>query len=231
MQAIEEFSDLGSGFQLSMRDLEIRGAGNLLGPEQSGYINEIGFELYNRILDDAVKELKQKEFGFLFEEKDDISYLENDELQIETDYDALFPTYYINSDMERFYYYKRLYNLITFEELNVLIDEIEDRFGKTTKEVEELFFAVKVRIASLGTGITKITINKNNLQIEFPPQSNQKFYDKIFQDIVDFISLIPNAHMKQISKKLICEIDMDKRQNAIDILWRLKKTVQVITHE
>ena len=112
LQAIEEFTDLGSGFQLAMRDMEIRGAGNLLGGEQSGFINEIGFDLFQKILEEAVQELRNDEFSDLFKDtKKKPNLFKNDDISIELEFDAMFPPDYIESDTERFSYYKALYNL------------------------------------------------------------------------------------------------------------------------
>lgn len=232
LQAIEEFSDLGSGFQLALRDLEIRGAGNLLGPEQSGFINDIGFELYNKILDDAVRELKHGEFNDVFQDSlQDLSFLDNEEIQIETEFDALFPQDYIKSDKERFYYYKRLYNLSSFDELSRVITELEDKFGKPPKQVFELFFAVKLRIASLNTGFIKVAISGKILSVEFPPESNNIFYDRIFQEIIGEITSNNEAKLKQTGKKFVANFSLEKREQAIDILWRLKKFIQSLVND
>jgi transcription-repair coupling factor (superfamily II helicase) len=230
LQAIEEFSDLGSGFQLAMRDLEIRGAGNLLGPEQSGYINEIGFELYHKLLDEAVSELRQNEFADLFKNQitKDSSYLNNDEIQIELANDALLPGTYIESDKERFYYYKRLFDIKENADLLTLIEEINDKFGKAPKEAIELFFAVKLRISSLGTGFTKIEIKNRKLKAEFPEQDNIKFYENAFPYIIDYINTLNGAVLSQDKKKLILEIPLQNKSEAIEIMWRIKKSIELI---
>jgi transcription-repair coupling factor (superfamily II helicase) len=228
LQAIEEFSDLGSGFQLAMRDLEIRGAGNLLGPEQSGFINEMGFELYHKILDEAVKELRAEEFPELIDgsDIDEIDYLKNEDIQIDINSNALLPKDYIKSDKERFYYYKRLYNITNQADLSIIEDEIADRFGKPPRETEELLFAVKLRIAALNTGFTKIELRANKLLLEFPPASNEKFYQNIFPDLIDVITSFENSILKQKSKKLFFEVLIKNRYDVIEKLWRIKKTIE-----
>lgn len=230
LQAIEEFSDLGSGFQLAMRDLEIRGAGNLLGPEQSGYINEIGFELYHKLLDEAVAELRYNEFAELFKNQitKDTSYLNNDEIQIELEHDALLPGTYIESDKERFYYYKRLFEVKENADLLTLIEEIRDKFGKAPKEAMELFFAVKLRISSLGTGFMKIEIKHRKLRAEFPDQANTKFYETAFPFIIDYINTLNESKLIQENKKLIMEIPLQSKSEAIEIMWRIKKSIELI---
>ncbi len=230
LQAIEEFSDLGSGFQLAMRDLEIRGAGNLLGPEQSGYINDIGFELYHKLLDEAVSELRHNEFADLFKTQitKDSSYLNNDEIQIELANDALLPGTYIESDKERFYYYKRLFDIKENADLLTIIEEINDKFGNPPKEAQELFFAVKLRISSLGTGFTKIEIKNRKLKAEFPEKENLKFYENAFPYIIDYINTLSGATLLQDKKKLLLEIPINSKSEAIEIMWRIKKSIELI---
>ncbi len=228
LQAIEEFSDLGSGFQLAMRDLEIRGAGNLLGPEQSGFINEMGFELYHKILDEAVKELRTEEFPELIDDSDieDVEYLKNEDIQIDINRNALLPKDYIKSDKERFYYYKRLYNIDNQSDLSIIEEEIKDRFGKTPRETEELLFAVKLRIIALNTGFTKIELRANKLILEFPPAGNEMFYHNIFPDLIDVITSYDNSILKQNNKKLYYEVVINNRNDIIEKLWRIKKTIE-----
>ncbi len=229
LQAVEEFVDLGSGFQLAMRDLEIRGAGDLLGPDQSGFINEIGLELYQKILDEAVAELRVEEFSGVFDE-DELTrkkLFENQDIAIEVDSDALLPGDYIESDTDRFMYYKRLYNISTVDELNGIIDELRDKYGKLPKEARELIFAVKLRIAALNTGLTKISLKGNKLIAEFPPDSNAEFYEKAFPVIAEMIPEIPNSNLEQKNKKLQLKINIDSRDRAVEVLFRLKKNLEM----
>ena len=233
LQAIEEFSDLGSGFQLAMRDLEIRGAGNMLGPEQSGYINEIGFELFHKILDEAVAELRYEEFGEVFKDKkanEEMKFF-NEDIQIDIGSDALLPSDYVNSDTERFSYYKRLYNVCNVQELQEIIDEITDKFGKPPVQAKQLYFAVRLRIAVLNTGFTKVTLLKHKLVAEFPPETFTEFYEKAFPVIIDFIQIIENSQLVTNNKKLLLEVPINKKDEAIEIMWRIKKALQVHLNE
>ncbi|MBM2813492.1 MAG: transcription-repair coupling factor [Ignavibacteria bacterium] len=226
LQAIEEFTDLGSGFQLAMRDLEIRGAGNLLGPEQSGFINEIGFEMYHKVLDEAVKELRQEEFKDLFHESVTLPLLtENDDIAIELNKDALLPADYIKSDTERFQYYKELYKLRKADELKAVIDELTDRFGKLPKPAMELVFAVKVRIAALGTGFTKISFKDKSFIAELPSKDNHDYFDKVFPVIREFLEEYPQTNFIENQNTTLLEFPYDNRDSAPEILWRLKKTI------
>ena len=130
IQALEQFSELGSGFNIAMKDLEIRGAGDLLGGEQSGFINEIGFDTYQKIMNEAIEELKENEFKDLYENED--SGIEKEyvkDLQIDTDFELLFSDEYINNVTERLSLYNELGNVKTEEELIVFQNKLIDRFG------------------------------------------------------------------------------------------------------
>jgi transcription-repair coupling factor (superfamily II helicase) len=230
LQAIEEFTDLGSGFRLAMRDLEIRGAGNLLGAEQSGYIDDMGFELYQKILEEAVAELRAEEFGELFKDRDDFKsdFLKNSDIAIEIDSDAFIPADYIKSNTERFEFYRQLYNVPTNGELDIIREEMEDRFGKLPDEVLDLIFAVKLRIASLMTGFVKIGLRNNRLTAEFPSETNSEYYETAFPEITEFLNEIPGAKIYQHRKTLLLDIDVENRDEAVEVLWRIKQTAQFV---
>ncbi|HUF07892.1 MAG TPA: transcription-repair coupling factor, partial [Rhodothermales bacterium] len=142
LRAIEEFSDLGSGFNIAMRDLDIRGAGNLLGAEQSGFIDEIGFETYHRILDEAVRELRSEEFGSLF---DETPRAEPVECTVDLDTDALLPVSYVSSSPERLNIYRRLNDAPDAGALAAIREELHDRFGDVPSVVDNLLRSIKVR--------------------------------------------------------------------------------------
>jgi len=230
LQAIEEFTELGSGFQLSMRDLEIRGAGNLLGAEQSGFIIDIGFDLFQKIIDEAINELKYDEFSDIFEKPEipEKEKIKNEDIIIEIDKDALFPNNYISNDTERFNYYKKLYLIRSFEELNELIKEINDRFGKFPPEAENLIYVVKLRITAVNTGFTRINVKNNILACEFPSSDNQFYYDKVFPIILDYISTMSNTKLVQTKTKLILEYYMNNNNDAIEFLWKINKTLDLL---
>lgn len=229
LQAIEEFTELGSGFKLSMRDLEIRGAGNLLGAEQSGFIIDIGFELYQKVLDEAVNELKNTEFADIFNElpvDDKPKYL-NDEIAIETDDDALFPPDYIKGDTDRFMYYKKLYTLSNTTELDEVISEIKDKFGKMPLAAQNLIFAVKLRIAALSTGFTRIIVKKNKLVCEFPPRDFKDYYDVVFPHIIDYLNQTEGVSLRQSKDKVFLEIPLNKRSDTLEYIWKIKKITEL----
>ncbi len=229
LQALEEHTDLGSGMKLALRDLEIRGAGDIFGKEQSGFINEIGFEMFHKILDEAVAELKSEEFSEFFAESRDkkqTTFLRNEELQIEVDFDAFIPMEYITHEMERFRYYKELYNVRSSDELNLLQQELRDKFGKIPIEVENLFKIVNLRIKALNTGIEKIKVKSKSLFLEFPDKSNQQFYDEIFPILMEFAISIQGAKLIERRERLEIRIPIDSFNNVVEIVWRLKKTIE-----
>lgn len=230
LQAIQEFTDLGSGLKLAMRDLEIRGAGNLLGPEQSGFIIEMGFELYQKVLDEAVSELKSEEFSDVFEieEEQTPSYLIIEDIQIEIGRDAYFPDNYMNSPTDRFSYYKKLYNVSSNKELDSLVVEIEDRFGKMPDTAKDLVFAVRMRIAALETGFVKIILRGSRMIAEFPSDSNEEYYNFIFRNLVEYLNTLPNSKLNQKHNKLFLEIPIEERSSAIEYLWKIKQTIKMI---
>ena len=188
LQALQEFNELGSGFNLAMRDLEIRGAGNLLGAEQSGFIESMGFETYTRILEEAVQELKEEEFQDLFP-AGERRVRRGQETVVEPEFDALIPESYLPSDVERLAVYRRLYAMTTETQLQEVADELCDRFGKFPAEVDNLFGVVKLRLRAARVGFKKVNISEQGMEMEFPPESDQEFYEgEIFQGIIGEVS-------------------------------------------
>jgi transcription-repair coupling factor (superfamily II helicase) len=230
LQAIEEFTDLGSGFKLAMRDMEIRGAGNLLGGEQSGFIADIGFDLFHKILDEAVQELRYEEFGDIFDDKYKKKPIgiSNEEMAIELNADALIPADYISADTERYQYYKNLYDSKSNEELKKISEEMEDRFGKMPKQVKELLFVVKLRIAALNTGFQKIIVKRGFFIAEFPPEEAKEFYEVAFPDISEYLQELDGARLYQDKSKLYFRMEYESRNEIVEIFWRIRKTVESI---
>ena len=216
LQAIEEFTELGSGFNLAMRDLEIRGAGNLLGAEQSGFIESMGFETYTHILDEAVTELKQQEFKDFFPVSEGRKRLAP-ETVVEVELDALIPASYIESDMERLEIYRRMYALSTHEQLQELGEELKDRFGTHPIQVQNLFNAVRVRLVAASLGFRKGLMGKHTIEIEFPPDSDTAFYESpTFQRLTNEISSWKdkNVRLKQDEKVLKLVVRFVEGQTA-----------------
>ncbi|MBX2990763.1 MAG: transcription-repair coupling factor [Bacteroidetes bacterium] len=205
LQAVEEFTELGSGFNLAMRDLEIRGAGNLLGGEQSGFIESMGFEMYTKILEEAVAELKEQEFQDLFGRVESRVEAENQAV-VEADFDVRIPDSYIESDNERLVIYRRLYAVVNNDTLREIAAELVDRFGKHPDEVENLFNLVRIRLKASKLGFRKVNISKGGLSIEFPPETESAFYESDrFQLLMTHIAqkMKKRAAIRQNGKSLI----------------------------
>jgi transcription-repair coupling factor (superfamily II helicase) len=188
LQALQEFNELGSGFNLAMRDLEIRGAGNLLGSEQSGFIEMMGFETYTRVLEEAVQEVKEQEFRELFSEE--LSQTAGkQEAIVDAEIDAFLPESYVASDVERMTVYRRLYSLSTEEQLHEVVLELKDRFGAPPVEVESLFALVQMKLVAGRIGFQKVYVSPERIEVLFPPESNTRFYESEgFQELMTRIS-------------------------------------------
>ena len=194
LRAIEEFSELGSGFNIAMQDLDIRGAGNLLGAEQSGFIADIGFETYHRILNEAIQELKQTDFKELFkDEKDDSSqaFLNvkfGSDCQIDTDLQLLFPDKYIQSTSERMLLYRELDNIESEEALIQFEAGLADRFGKLPNESIELIEVVRLRRIAIQLGMERITLKNHKMVCHFISDPQSVFYQSpAFTQILRYI--------------------------------------------
>jgi len=190
LKAIEEFSDLGSGFNISMRDLDIRGAGNLLGGEQSGFISEIGFEMYHKILNEAIQELKETDFKELFaavpNDKTPVKFVHD--CTIDTDLEILIPDEYVSSIKERMSLYKDLDDIEEEEKLAAFEKNLIDRFGPIPREVKELLNAVRLREMAIRIGFEKIVLKNNKLIGYFISNQNSPFYQsENFSKILLFV--------------------------------------------
>jgi len=194
LRAIEEFSELGSGFNIAMQDLDIRGAGNLLGAEQSGFIADIGFETYHRILNEAIQELKQTEFKEIFkDEKEDttqafLNMKFGSDCQIDTDMQLLFPDNYIQSSSERMLLYRELDNLETEDALVQFEVGLVDRFGKLPTESLELIEVVRLRRAAVELGMEKIILKHNKMVCQFISNPQSAYYQSpVFGKVLQFV--------------------------------------------
>jgi transcription-repair coupling factor (superfamily II helicase) len=209
LQTLEEFSELGDGFKVAMRDLDIRGAGNLLGAEQSGFVNDLGYELYHKMLDEAVKELKNNEFKDLFASALGLPEKLVADCQIETDFATLIPDDYVKNISERLSLYTRLDNIETEEELAKFEKEILDRFGPVPSEVQDLLKTVRLRWEAESLYFEKLTLKSNTMKGYFVTSQNDEFFQSAkFGRVIDYIKM----HPKKMSLKdqkgkliLICE--------------------------
>ena len=232
LKAIEEFSDLGSGFNIALQDLDIRGAGNLLGSEQSGFIADIGFEAYNRILNEAMLELKESEYSDLFAvdiQHDkfvaDIKYV--DDCQIDTDLELLFPDEYVSNISERIHLYRRLDSIESEEGILEFQKQLEDRFGPLPKQSVELLMIVKLRWIASRAGIEKIVMRNGLLIAYFISDQNSSFYrSETFGRILSFVQKKPaQFRMKEGKNKLTLTIDNIKSvYDAMKVLNEMSET-------
>lgn len=210
LKALEEFSDLGDGFKVAMRDLDIRGAGNLLGAEQSGFINDLGFDAYHKILDETVQELKETEFKDLFKDelKIDLDQLVND-CNIETDFEALIPEDYVGNISERLRLYNTLDNIEKGEELDDFIQSLEDRFGKMPEQVETLIKIVKLRWSAEKLGFERVLMKNEQFKGYFVSSDNHEFYNSdIFGKVLSFVQQHPRyCKLKETKSRLLLIID------------------------
>jgi transcription-repair coupling factor (superfamily II helicase) len=188
LQAIEQFSDLGSGIQIAMRDLDIRGAGDLLGGEQSGFISELGFDMYQKILAEAVRELKEESFAELFEEdrKADRRYVA--EAALETDFALLIPDHYVNDIPERISLYRELDDLDNESDLAAFTERLEDRFGPLPQETEDLIGTIRLRWLAEFLGMEKVVLKSGKLIAAFIKNQESAFYQEpTFNRILEYL--------------------------------------------
>jgi transcription-repair coupling factor (superfamily II helicase) len=216
LQTLEQFSDLGSGFQIAMRDLDIRGAGNLLGGEQSGFMAEIGFEMYQKILAEAVRELKRSDFKDLF--KDEISQQDDyvHDCTIDTNFEILLPDAYVENIGERLSLYSRLDQSETEEDLMLMHQELQDRFGPIPTCVEDLFTTVRVRKLAVDMGFEKITIKDDTMRCYFINRPDSPYFESaIFKNLLNYTqTAMNNANFKQVGKLFILVIRNITSMNA-----------------
>jgi len=228
--ALEEFSDLGAGFNIAMRDLDIRGAGDILGAEQSGYINDIGFQLYTKILNDAVKELKEEEFSDVF---DDVKVeTERPETTVEFDRPALLDKTYVSDNVERLNLYRKLAEANSEEEIEDWIEELEDRFGPMTDAGKNLVTAAKIKLFASSNFITKVTIRAGRMWLLCPKNKSdigKEFYEGgRFEELMQFLedNREDQYEVAQKNKRVRLIVhDIDDIQDAEEFLKKLYKPI------
>ncbi len=228
IEALVLFSDLGSGINIAMKDLEIRGAGDLLGGEQSGFINDIGFDTYQKILKEAIEELKENEFKELY--PNDLSKPKEfvKEVQIDTDFEILFPDDYVNSITERLSLYNKLGSLETEEALAIFETEIVDRFGKIPNEVSDLLNSVRIKWFAKALGLEKIILKKKRMLGYFVANQQSDFYQtEAFTKIIKYVQqngkscVMKEKETKNGLRLLITFIKIDSVKTALSILQKI----------
>ena len=210
IQALEQFTELGSGFHIAMKDLEIRGAGDLLGGEQSGFINEIGFETYQKILAEAIDELKENEFKELYDEvaggKEKVFVKD---MQLDTDFELLFPDRYVNNISERLNLYTQLNTLKDEEELIAFERQLVDRFGKLPKAATDLLNSVRVKWIATSIGLEKVILKKGKFLGYFIADQTSHFYKTdTFTQVLHYVQLNPKK----------CQLKEKQTRNGLRLL-------------
>jgi transcription-repair coupling factor (superfamily II helicase) len=210
IQALEQFSELGSGFNIAMKDLEIRGAGDLLGGEQSGFINEIGFETYQKIMNEAIEELKENEFKDLYQEENEDENKEYvKDLQIDTDFELLFSDEYINNISERLNLYNELGNIKDEAGLIAYENKLIDRFGPLPKEAKALLNSIRIKWIATQMGIEKIIMKQGKLIGYFVSDQQSDYYNsKSFRHMLTFVQQHAN----------ICKMKEKETKNGLRLL-------------
>ena len=228
LQAIENFSDLGHGIHIAMQDLDIRGAGNMLGAEQSGFIADLGYEVYQKILTEAVNELKNNEFADLYHEVEGGEKLEGDDfvedVQIESDMELLFPAIYIPNDSERITLYRELDNMEREVDIQAFINRLEDRFGKIPREGKELIRVVRLRYLAKQLGIEKVTLKNNRMSLFLIVNNESPYYQsKAFDKLLAFVQKYSrNCELKEKNNKRWVSIEsIESVENACSVLQEI----------
>ena len=226
LQTLEQFSELGSGFQIAMRDLDIRGAGNLLGGEQSGFMAEIGFEMYQKILAEAVRELKRSDFQELFQEE--ISKQDDfvSDCTIDTDLEIMIPDSYVENIGERLSLYTRLDQSEDDNELEQMKLELADRFGPLPEPVNDLFITIQCRRLAIALGFEKMTLKDETLRCFFINRPDSPYFEsETFKNLLGFTQTSMNtAHFKQVGKTFILIVKdikgMDACYHVLDKMYK-----------
>ena len=201
INALVQFSDLGSGFNIAMKDLEIRGAGDLLGGEQSGFINEIGFDTYQKIMNEAIDELKENEFADLYQEENNIETKEFvKEFQIDTDFELLFPDEYINNITERLSLYNELGSVKNIQELEAYEKRLIDRFGPLPKEAVSLLNSVRIKWKAKQIGLERLILKQHKMVGYFIGDQQSNFYQSNrFMHVMKFAQ--QNGNLCKVKEK------------------------------
>lgn len=228
IEALILFSDLGSGINIAMKDLEIRGAGDLLGGEQSGFINDIGFDTYQKILQEAIEELKENEFKELYPTDDSKPKEFVKEVTIDTDFEILFPDDYINSITERLALYSKLGELVNEAELQTFETEIIDRFGEIPTQVEDLLDSVRIKWLAKELGLDKIILKQKRMIGYFVADQQSEFYQTTsFSRMLKYVQqnskscVMKEKETKNGLRLLITFIRIDTVKTALGILQKV----------
>lgn len=228
LQAIEEYTELGEGFSISMRDLEIRGAGNLLGTEQSGFIDSVGFDLYMKLLDEAVDELKQDEFSDVF--KDLPKHQERSEPTIDTYFEIGIPKNFMPDQADRLSFYTALFSMIKLEEVEEIKDEMIDRFGRLPLIVERLIASAVLRYHASYALLERVVIQKNKVALILPKGDREEFYKEKFVLLLEFINKFYKKEVQFVQSNETLKLEMTNKfaqpEDALAFLVKFCKQIE-----
>ncbi len=232
LAAIEEFTDVGAGFNLSMRDLEIRGAGNLLGTEQSGFIDAVGFDMYVKLLDEAVEELKRLEFAEVFKELP--KHKSKTDPTIDTYFEIGIPKAFMPDQADRLSFYTALFSIKALEDAKEITDEIRDRFGKLPLLVERLVATAILKYYASYALFERIIIHQKNITIILPKGTNEEFYKEKFTLLMNFVmenyfNEIKFTQQKE-TLKLIIQNKFESPEKVFDYLFEFCRKVEKIVN-
>jgi transcription-repair coupling factor (superfamily II helicase) len=228
LQAIENFSELGSGIHVALQDLDIRGAGNMLGAEQSGFIADLGYETYQKILNEAVLELKNEEFSDLYKDENAVDTGENygNDTNVESDLELLFPASYIPNDSERILLYKELDGMEAESDIEQFRLKLQDRFGKIPKRGEELIQVVRLRRLAKKLGIEKISLKAGKMTIFLISQTDSAYYQsEAFDKLLQYaLNNHKRTQLKEShNRRLLAVAGIDSVEKAVRILEEIKE--------
>jgi transcription-repair coupling factor (superfamily II helicase) len=209
LKTLEEFAELGSGFNIAMRDMDIRGAGNLLGAEQSGFIADIGYDVYHKILEEAIRELKQTDFKELYQDEMNRTNDYVKDCAIETDLEMLIPDAYVKNTAERMILYKQLNETKNEEELKKFEANLADRFGKIPKQIFELFNGVRLKWIATQLGMEQMIIKGRHLRCYFISNQESSFYNSpVFSKILTYVQQHKKGiYLRETEKYLVLNIE------------------------
>jgi transcription-repair coupling factor (superfamily II helicase) len=232
LKTLEEFSDLGSGFQIAMKDMDIRGAGNLLGAEQSGFIADIGYETYQKILEEAVIELKETDYKELFETENSLKKIFVRDVDIDTDIEMLIPDSYVSNIQERLTLYTELDKIDAEEDIVKFGNMLKDRFGTVPTQVNELFDGLRIRTLAKKLGFERIVLKNRKMNSYFISNPQSIFFETpTFQNIMQYMSVtghIRGLTMKQSNNHLIMSKENVKTlKEARGILEEIVSKIQL----
>ena len=229
IQALEMFSELGSGLNIAMKDLEIRGAGDLLGGEQSGFINDIGFDTYQKILNEAIEELKENEFATLYKDSDSGPKEYVKEIQIDTDFEILFPDDYINKVTERLNLYNELSSIHTEEGLSVYEANLVDRFGELPVQALDLLNSVRLKWLAKSLGLERLILKRDKMIGYFVSDQQSAFYQTAtFTKVLKFVQFnsaickMKEKETKQGLRLLLTFDSIKSIDNALEALQKIQ---------